>query len=116
MKLIAATGIALILGTGLAVAQTSSSPGAAGNQQLSDAQCQQVWSKLDSQKSGSVSQTQSANYVNDFKQADTNNDGRLSSTEFTSACQRGLVRDSAAAGSGSGAGSMGSGSSPSQSR
>lgn len=106
MKLIAATGLALIIGIGTAVAQTSSTPGAAGAQKLSDAQCQQIWSKLDSANAGSVSQTQATTYVSDFKQADANNDGRLSSSEFTSACQRGLVRDSAATGAGSGSSPM----------
>jgi hypothetical protein len=38
--------------------------------------------------------------VTDFKAADTNNDGKLTQTEFMSACDKGLVTASAASGSG----------------
>jgi hypothetical protein len=107
---------ASILLAGGALAQTSgSTPGStsgstsgAAGQKMSQAECQTLWSKVDAQSSGSVTQAQAQTYVSDFKSADANNDGRLSSTEFQSACQRGLVRSSAATGSGSGTGgSMG---------
>lgn len=104
MKIVAAAGLALALGIGTAAAQTTS-PGASGAQKMSQVECQQIWSKLDTSKAGSVSQSQATSYVTDFSKADANSDGRLSSTEFTSACNSGLVRQSAATGSGSGSGS-----------
>jgi hypothetical protein len=117
MKLVAATAIALLIGIGSAAAQTGGAPGGKGTaapKQVSQAECQQIWSKLDSSKSGMASQAQATPYVTDFKAADANSDGRLSQAEFQNACQTGLVHDSATTGAGSGssgsAGPMGSGS------
>ena len=38
--------------------------------------------------------------MTDFKAADTNNDGKLTQTEFMSACDKGLVTASATPGTG----------------
>jgi hypothetical protein len=62
-------------------------------------QCTATWNKLDTGKSGSVSQSQAQGVVTDFKAADTNNDGNLSKSEFMAACNKGLVTASAATGS-----------------
>ncbi len=76
--------------------------GTTSGQKMSQAECQTMWNTADSSKSGSLTQTQAQTYVTDFKVADTNNDGRLSSTEFLAACQQGHVRGSASSGTGSG--------------
>lgn len=73
-------------------------------QQMSQAECQSLWNTADSSKGGSLTQTQAQTYVSDFKSADKNNDGKLSSTEFMDACQRGLVHGSASTGSSTGTG------------
>lgn len=106
MKLIVATGLALAICIGAAAAQSSGkSNTTTPAMKMSQAECQQVWGKIDASKSGSASQAQSQAYVTDFKQADTNADGRLSSTEFQSACDKGLVHSSASTGAGSGSSS-----------
>lgn len=110
MKRLAASGLALMIGIGAAAAQ-SGAPGSSGaatsGTQLSQSECTSMWGKLDSSSSGQVSQSQAQSYVTDFRQADSNSDGRLSMAEFQSACQRGLVRSSSAA-TGTGSGTTGS--------
>ena len=71
---------------------------------LSQAQCQALWTKIDSAKTGSVTQAQAQSYIGDFKSVDANSDGHLSSAEIMSACERGLVHDTATTGLGTGTG------------
>jgi hypothetical protein len=67
---------------------------------MSQADCTAAWSKADTAKSGNLSESQARGIVTDFKAADTNKDGKLSRTEFTAACDKGLVTASGATGSG----------------
>lgn len=101
-----ATGFALSVGIGAALAQTTPSPSTSGSatgaMQMTQAQCDSLWNKVDASNSGNVTQAQAQSYVADFKSADANNDGKLSSTEFRNACARGIVKDTATTGSGSG--------------
>ena len=60
---------------------------------LSDAQCTALWDKLDTAKSGSITQAQAQPYVTDFKAVDTNNDTKLSKAEFTAGCGKGAIHD-----------------------
>jgi Ca2+-binding EF-hand superfamily protein len=93
---------AVVLG-GLAYAQTSPpSKQGSGATKLSQAECQSLWNTLDTSKSGNITAAQAQPYVTDFKAVDTNNDGKLSLTEFQAACNRGQVHASATTGSGSG--------------
>jgi hypothetical protein len=86
-------------------AQTSTSPGKApGATKMSQTECDAVWNKLDTSKSGNVAQAQATSSVTDFKKADINNDGKLSRAEFSQACNTGLVRGSATTGAGAGTG------------
>jgi hypothetical protein len=94
--LVATTALALAVP---ALAQTSTVP-KGGATKMSKAECTAAWTKLDASKSGSVSQSQAQGVVTDFKAADTNNDGKLSQTEFLAACDKGLVIASAVPGSG----------------
>src|SRR5262245_38936662 len=82
-----------------ALAQTSTAP-KSGATKMSQAECTATWNKLDTAKSGSVSQSQAQGVVTDFKAADSNNDGKLSQAEFKAACDKRLVTASAATGSG----------------
>ena len=81
-----------------ALAQTTAPK--SGAAKMSKADCTAAWTKLDASKAGSVSQSQAQGVVTNFKAADTNNDGKLTQTEFTAACDKGLVTASAATGSG----------------
>ena len=83
-----------------AFAQTT--PGAPPSTKMSAADCTATWNRLDTAKSGTVSQTQAQPLITNFKAADSNNDGKLSLQEFQSACNQGLVKGSAATGPGSG--------------
>ena len=60
---------------------------------LSDSQCTALWDRIDTAKSGSITQVQAQSYVTDFKAVDTNNDGKLSKAEFTAGCGKGVVHD-----------------------
>lgn len=118
-RILRTTSLALLLGVsaaGLAMAQTGSgtsgiTPTAPG-MKLSQSQCQQIWDKHDSAKSGSVSQSEAAQLVSSFTLVDENKDGRLSREEFLRGCEQGHVTASAAgdvggAATGTGAGSGG---------
>ena len=72
---------------GTAFAQTSPS----GSTKMSQADCTSLWSSLDASKAGSLSEVQSKNAVSNFTSADTDKDGKLSQTEFMTACNQGGV-------------------------
>jgi hypothetical protein len=99
MRILTAFATAAALSFALpALAQTSTSP---SSTKMSQSDCTAAWTKLDASKSNSVSQTQAQGVVTDFKAADTNNDGKLTQTEFMAACDKGLVTASAGTGTGS---------------
>lgn len=91
-KALVAAGI-LAASMGVAAAQTTG-----GGTQMSQAQCQSLWNRINTAGGDSVTQTQVSNYVRDFQAVDANSDGRLSSAEFMAACSRGQVQDTAATG------------------
>jgi Spy/CpxP family protein refolding chaperone len=100
MKILTSLAITAALALGVpALAQTSTTP-KAGATKMSQAECTTAWNKVDTAKSGSITQSQAQGVVKDFKAADTNNDGKLNQTEFMAACDKGLVTASAATGSG----------------
>lgn len=110
---IVAAGLTLALGLGTAVAQTAQ-PGQTGQaqpgaQRLSQAQCQALWSRVNPSGAANVAQAQMTSYTNSFSQADSNSDGQLSQTEFMSACERGLIQDTATTGAGGGTTGTGAG-------
>src|SRR5262245_59969564 len=92
----------IILG-GFAHAQTTPAPkeGPAAIK-MTQAECQSLWSRLDTAKSGSITEAQARPYVTDFKAVDANNDGKLSQSEFQAGCVKGQVHGSATTGPGSG--------------
>ena len=99
MKIVASLAAAAALAIAMpALAQTTMPK--SGGSKMSRADCTAAWTKLDASKSGSVSQTQAQGVVTDFKAADSNNDGKLTQTEFLAACDKGLVTASVATGSG----------------
>lgn len=103
MALVAAGVLAASMG--VAAAQTTG-----GGTQMTQAQCQSLWNRINTTGGDSVTQTQVSNHVRDFKAVDANNDGKLSSTEFMAACQRGQVHDTASTGTSPGTtGTPGSG-------
>jgi hypothetical protein len=94
-----ASAAIMLAGTGAAFAQGT---GNAGAVKLSKADCQSIWSKADSAQNDSLTSAQAAPFVTNFKAVDSNGDGKLSSAEFMSGCQRGLAHDTASAGAGAG--------------
>jgi hypothetical protein len=101
------TGSAIVAAVavgGLVYAQTSPAPAPGGGAtKMSQAECQSLWNKLDAGKSGSVTSAQAQPHVTDFKTVDTNNDGKLSQTEFQAGCDKGQIKGSATTGPGTGA-------------
>jgi hypothetical protein len=99
MRIVASLAAAAALAIAMpALAQTTAPK--AGATKMSQAECTAAWTKLDASKAGSVAQSQAQGVVTDFKAADTNNDGKLTQTEFTTACDKGLVTASSATGTG----------------
>jgi len=99
MKLATSVAIAALLMAGSAFAQTATAP-KSGTTKMSQSDCTAAWNRLDTAKSGSVSQAQAQGVVTDFKAADTNNDGKLTQSEFMAACDKGLVTASSGTASG----------------
>jgi hypothetical protein len=96
------TALALTLG-GAAFAQTTPGAGPSpGATKMTQAECQSLWNRLDSAKSGSVTQAQAQANVTDFKAVDANSDGKLSQAEFNAGCNKGQVHGTATTGPGSG--------------
>jgi EF-hand domain pair len=99
MKLASSVALAALLIAGSAFAQTTTAP-KSGTTKMSQSDCTAAWNRLDTAKSGSVSEAQVQGVVTDFKAADTNNDGKLTQSEFMAACNKGLVTASSGSGSG----------------
>jgi hypothetical protein len=97
-----ASAAIILAGTGAAFAQGAGDPGASTAVKMSKADCQSIWSKADSAQNDSLTSAQAAPFVTNFKAADSNGDGNLSSAEFMSGCQRGLAHDTASSGAGAG--------------
>jgi len=93
MKLVALTYVALLVGTGCAVAQqsntmTSGRPSAV----LDDAQCQAVW-QMASPNGATISKDQAVPYIVNFQLVDGDGDGSISADEFKTGCGKGLVKN-----------------------
>jgi len=97
-----AVAFGLLSGAALAQTQAPSTPGTAGATKMSQAECAALWNRVDSGKSGNVSETQLKPYITNFKAIDTNGDNKVSQSEFQSGCDKGLVHSSASTGAGSG--------------
>ena len=90
MKVVSILSFAAALAVaGTAFAQTT--PPAGTGTKMSAADCTSLWSRLDASKSGSLTESQVKDAVPNFKSADTNNDGKLSQSEFSTACTKGDV-------------------------
>jgi len=101
--LVGSAAVALGLFSGAALAQTTSpSSKSTGATKMSQAECAALWNRVDSSKTGSISETQAQAYVTDFKAVDTNGDKKLSQSEFQAGCDKGLVHSSASTGAGTG--------------
>lgn len=97
-----ASAAIMFAAAGAAFAQDAGDPGASGAVKMSKADCQSIWSKADSAQNESLTSAQAAPFVTNFKAADSNGDGKLSSAEFMSGCERGLAQDTATSGAGAG--------------
>lgn len=84
---------------------TGQQSGTSGAMKMTQTECESLWNRADSAKSGSLSQAQAQTYVTNFSGVDTNSDGNLSRTEFMAGCDKGLVQSSASTGGGTGTGS-----------
>lgn len=109
-KLATACGIAALLSFAAAMPTLAQqTPGSktsppAGAMKMSQAECESLWNRADSSKSGNLSQTQAQSFVTNFTSVDTNNDGKISKSEFQAGCDKGLVHSGAATGPGAGTG------------
>ncbi len=100
MKKLCTAGIAALLVTSGATVFAQIAP--AANVKLSKAECQNIWGRANASGGGSLTSAQAQMYVSDFNKVDANADGKLTSAEFLSGCQKGLVHDSASSGASEG--------------
>ena len=91
--------VGLILGSGLAYAadnppvqgQSPSGPSSGHPTVLTDTECSGVWK--DAASGGDVlTGDKAGGYISDLKQADADQDGNISQTEFQQACKKGLIK------------------------
>jgi hypothetical protein len=93
-----ATALLGLVIAGPAFSQTTNQPsGGAPPTQLSDAQCEVVWARINVAKAPAISQGQAEGALtsSNFNAADTDHDGTVSHAEFVVACNKGLVNDTA---------------------
>jgi hypothetical protein len=88
---------------------TGQQSGTSGAMKMTQAECESMWNRADSARSGSLSQAQAQSHVTNFSAIDTNSDGNLTRAEFMAGCDKGLVQSSASTGGGTGTGSGGAG-------
>ncbi|HET6321043.1 MAG TPA: hypothetical protein VFF87_03225 [Hyphomicrobium sp.] len=72
-----------------------------GNVKMSAAECSSLWNSA-SPDGKPITQSQAAAYVTDFAAANPDGDKTLEKGEFMKACNKGLVKSSAASGASSG--------------
>jgi hypothetical protein len=90
MKAMTITTLGLILSSGLAYA-ADNPPTSAHPTVLTDTECNGVW--MDAASGGDMLTADKAGgYISDFKQADADQDGKISQAEFKEACKKGLVK------------------------
>ncbi len=98
---------------------SSSSPSAAtttppAGMQMSQSECTSLWQKANSSNAAGLTESQSSQYVSDFKAANPDGDTTIDQAEWMAACNKGLVKSSSSTGTSSGSsGSSSSGSSSS---
>ena len=94
MRILPLTTIVLLVGAGYALAQgTPNSTMSSGRPSavLTDAQCQEVWTKA-VPSGDTLAQADAAPYIVNFTQVDTDGSGVISIAEFQAACGKGLVK------------------------
>lgn len=102
--------VLVVAGFGPALAQgTTTQPGAAAGMKMTQSECESLWNRADSAKSGNLPQAQAQSYVTNFSSVDTDSNGQLSRTEFMAGCDKGLVQSSASTGAGAGQSGTGAG-------
>lgn len=103
MKYAVAAFAAAMLSAGAVSAQTTS-PSATkpSSTQLSASECTSLWQKANAANAKGVTEMQAKPYVTDFKAANPDGDTTIDQNEWMAACNKGLVKASAASGASSG--------------
>jgi hypothetical protein len=83
MRTLIGTAVAMLVLAGPAWSQAMS--------QSEISACNEAWSSVEGNNTGSITPTQAQSAVKNFSSADTNKDGKLTKEEFTEACRKGLV-------------------------
>jgi hypothetical protein len=91
----------VILLAGAFAASTAFGAYAAGTQ-LSQAECDTLWSQANPAGAPAITESQAKHYVTDFKAANPDGDGSLDQNEFSAACKNGLVTGASSSGAASG--------------
>ena len=62
---------------------------------MSQSECDALWKQANPSGAATMTESQAQPYVSDFKAANPDTDGTLDQTEFSKACQQGLVKSAA---------------------
>ena len=65
---------------------------------MSQSECDASWKQANPGGGATITEAQAQPYVRDFKAANLDGDGTLNQTEFSTACDQGLVKSAAAGG------------------
>ncbi len=71
-------------------------PAKGSTEKMTKAQCDTLWNQAHAGGSGDLPMNKAQPFATDFKNADKNGDNKLSSSEWTDACNKGLIRTAAA--------------------
>ena len=114
---LAIAALAACIGSSAALAQSNNAanPATSPNPpvKLSQSECSNLWSQVNSSNAKGLTQGQVGNYVSDFKAANPDGDTTIDQNEWMAACNKGLIRNSSSSGASSGT-SGSSGAQPSE--
>jgi hypothetical protein len=85
-----------------AIAASTAFGAYAAGAQLSQAECDTLWSQANPSGAATITKSQALAFVTDFKAADPNGDGSLDQKEFSAACKSGLVKGTGSSGAATG--------------
>ena len=91
MRLVLAS-VVLLLSADSALAGANNMTSGRPSAVLNDQQCQAIW-QIASPNGATISKDQAVPYIVNFQLVDGDGDGQISADEFTTACGKGLVKN-----------------------
>lgn len=97
MKSILLTPVIVVAATTFAVANTESSSesGAKNSTNVTNAECNVLWSKANPTGAAKIPEADAAEFITDIKAVNTDGDNTIEQDEFQAACSKSLIKSSA---------------------